>query len=101
MANEVEKLNNVAVGDIETVNGKTDSNIEKVNSLELTGATYFSATGGTKTTVTISGTDYYVHIFTANGNFNISTIGDDNPSFLVVGGGGGGGHDNAGGGGAG
>jgi len=37
MANEIEKLNAIAIGDIEKFNGKTDSNIEKINSFEFTG----------------------------------------------------------------
>ena len=37
MANEIEKINAIAIADIEAFNGKTDSNIEKLNGLEFTG----------------------------------------------------------------
>ena len=39
MANQVEKVNNIAIADIEKFNGKTDDNIEKINGLEFTGVT--------------------------------------------------------------
>ena len=38
MANQVEKLNGIAIGSIEKFNGATDSNIEKINGLEFTGS---------------------------------------------------------------
>lgn len=38
MANEIEKVNAIAIADIETINGKTDDNIEKLNGLEFAGA---------------------------------------------------------------
>jgi len=41
MANQVKKLNGIAIGSIEKFNGATDSNIEKINGLEFTGS--FSA----------------------------------------------------------
>ena len=37
MANEIEKLNTIAIADIEKFNGKTDDNIEKLNAFEFTG----------------------------------------------------------------
>ena len=37
MANEIEKLNTIAIADIEKFNGKTDNNIEKLNAFEFTG----------------------------------------------------------------
>jgi len=37
MANEIEKVNTIAIADIEKFNGKTDDNIEKLNSLEFVG----------------------------------------------------------------
>lgn len=39
MANQVEKLNGIAISSIEKFNGATDSNIEKINGLEFTGFT--------------------------------------------------------------
>ena len=37
MANEIEKVNTIAIADIEKFNGKTDDNIEKLNAFEFTG----------------------------------------------------------------
>ena len=37
MANEIEKVNTIAIADIEKFNGKTDDNIEKLNTLEFAG----------------------------------------------------------------
>ena len=37
MANEIEKVNTIEISDIEKFNGKTDDNIEKLNSLEFVG----------------------------------------------------------------
>ena len=42
MSNQVEKLNGIALTDIETFNGKTDANIEKLN-----GKTFLGLTAGT------------------------------------------------------
>jgi len=39
MANQVEKLNGIAITSIEKVNGLTDAQIEKINGLEFTGST--------------------------------------------------------------
>jgi len=39
MANEIEKVNTIAIADIEKINGKTDDNIEKLNTFELAGVT--------------------------------------------------------------
>ena len=46
MANEIEKINDIAIASIEKLNDKTDANIQAVNGLELTGG----ASGGTITT---------------------------------------------------
>jgi len=37
MANETEKVNTIAIADIEKINGKTDDNIENLSGLEFTG----------------------------------------------------------------
>ena len=37
MANEVKKVNNVAITNIKNINGQTDANIKKINSREFTG----------------------------------------------------------------
>ena len=62
-----------------------------------------TASGGFVNDYTESGTVYRAHIFTANGQFQVTSIGDfgSNVEYLVVGGGGGGGNDGGGGGGAG
>ena len=39
MANAVEKVNNIAIADIEAVNGITDANLQALNGLEFTGST--------------------------------------------------------------
>ena len=61
----------------------------------------FSATGGTISNVTISGTNYRVHTFTTSGTFTVTAGSTTTASALVVAGGGGGGGRCAGGGGAG
>ncbi len=58
------------------------------------------ATGGSQTTVTISGETYRVHRFTGNGNFRMLSD-EGRVEVLIVGGGGGGGNNGGGGGGAG
>ena len=100
MANNVEKLNGIAVTDIETVNGKTDANIEALNGEELVGEVAFSASGGTETTYSSGGTDYKVHTFLSSGTFTVvGNTGMPAADFLVVAGGSTG--QNMGGGGAG
>ena len=37
MANAIEKVNSIAITDIETINTKTDDNIQAFNSFEFTG----------------------------------------------------------------
>ena len=59
------------------------------------------ATGGTRTTYTVSSTKYAAHAFTASGSLAVSAASNSYPNqcdFLVVGGGGGGAGDNIGGG---
>ena len=75
----INKINEVDVDNINKINEVSYGSLTSYG--DVSNATYFSATGGTKTTVTISGTDYYVHLFTSSGNFNISTIGEDDPRF--------------------
>ena len=70
----------------------------------LTGGYYYGAsgsrpTGGTISTSTISGTEYRIHTFTADGNFVVGQSGT--VDMLIVGGGGGGGNYLGGGGGGG
>ena len=102
MANEVEKLNSIAILSIEKVNTLTDDNIEKINTLNFLGVPpYMTATGGT---ITTDG-DYKVHTFTSGGTWTVTTIGQagagNQVQYLVIGSGGGGGNNTAGGGGAG
>ena len=48
MANQIDKLNGIAIGDIAKFNGLEDSDIEKLNGLEFTGIVDFTwSTGGT------------------------------------------------------
>ena len=65
MANQIEKLNTVAIASIEKVNTLTDAQIEKINTLEFAGTVYTVATGGT---ITTDG-DYKVHTFNSSGTF--------------------------------
>jgi len=60
MANEIEKVNTIAIADIEKFNGKTDDNIEKLNTLEFAGlaSTFYGSraffhvpTGGNQTNI--------------------------------------------------
>ena len=46
MANEIEKVNTIAIADIEKFNGKTDDNIEKLNTLDFEGldSTFYGGT---------------------------------------------------------
>lgn len=56
MANAIEKLNTIAIADIEAINGKTDANIQALNTLELTGGFSFgSLTWSTYTVAPWSG----------------------------------------------
>ena len=47
MANAVEKVNTIAIADIEAINGKTDANIQALNALEFSGFTYSGITWST------------------------------------------------------
>ena len=69
MANEIEKVNSIAIGDIEKVSSRTDDNIQAINSLEFTGSSPYTA-----------------HVFTSTGELNVSSGGE--AQILVVGGGG-------------
>ena len=72
MANEVKKVNNVAITDIKNINGQTDANIKKINTKEFTGlsagtwsassaslgtarSNFFSAQGSARTAMAIIG----------------------------------------------
>ena len=61
MANAIEKVNTIAITDIEKINGKTDDNIQAFNSFEFTGVIPYGgiswATGGTHSTR--SSTSYF------------------------------------------
>ena len=84
MANEIEKINNIAIASIEKLNAKTDANIQAVNGFELTGESFIVATGGS---IATSG-DYKVHSFTSNGTFEVTSKGGsgvgDQIEYLVV-----------------
>jgi len=51
MANAVEKVNTIAIADIEAINGKTDANIQALNALELSGGYTFGSLTWTTATV--------------------------------------------------
>ena len=96
MANEIEKVNDIAIASIEKINGITDANMEKLNALEFTAAaSYPSHTGGSSTT---SGVYKFV-TFTSSGTFAF-TAGSGGPSntldYLIIAGGASGGHGNNG-----
>ena len=72
MANEVKKVNNVAITNIKNINGQTDANIKKINTKEFTGlsagtwsassaalgtarSTFFSAQGSTRAAMAVIG----------------------------------------------
>ena len=55
MANQVEKLNGIAITSIEKINGATDSNIEKINGLEFTGIVLVNQQSRSFTTVDSGG----------------------------------------------
>ena len=58
MANEVEKVNGIEVGDIEKINGRTDANIENLSSREF-----------------VAGTTWKVHVYTGVGTFVVGASG--------------------------
>ena len=100
MANEIEKVNTIAIADIEKINGITDDNLQELNTFEMTGIPpAMAASGGTETTTTVDGVSYKFHTFTSSGTLNITSAGV--ADILVVAGGGSGGQDCGGGGGGG
>ena len=72
MANAVEKVNTIAILDIETINGKTDANIQAFNGKEFTGVIPYSGV-----TWTSGGAQAY-----REGQGGIGTVA----SFIIVGG---------------
>ena len=76
MANEIEKVNSIAIASIAKFNGKTDDNMQKINGAEFTGSV-----------------SYRSHQFTSNGTFSVTTGGS--VDVLVVAGGGGGGQSSS------
>ena len=59
MANQVEKVNAIAIADIEKIIGRTDDNIEKISGLEFTGVTdamtlLGTVTGSDVTSITVN-----------------------------------------------
>ena len=50
MANQVAKINGIAIASIANINGITDANLAKLNGREFTGFDGMVATGGTITT---------------------------------------------------
>ena len=87
MANNVLKVNGIAIASIGKINGQDDDDLAKLNGEEFTGVVFGVATGGT---ITTDG-DYKVHKFTSSGTFEVTTVPSAGVEYLVVGGGGGGG----------
>jgi len=90
MANQVEKVNAIAIADIEKIIGRTDDNIEKISGLEFAGITEAhtllssqSASGSdTDITFDVSGYSYNVLLFEFI-NFDSTDGADDYMSFQV------------------
>jgi hypothetical protein len=80
MANNVVKVNGIAIASIAKINGQTDSDLAKLNGEEFTG--FVATTAATGGTVTTDG-DFKVHTFTSSGTFSVSSAGD-NVEGLVV-----------------
>jgi len=79
-------------------------NVNTISSISAytSGFQSIAATGGNLAAVAVSGVTYKVHIFTANGNFAVTSANSNaTVDYLIVGGGGGGGMDMGGGGGGG
>ena len=81
MANEVKKVNNIAITDIKNINGQTDADIKKINTKEFTGlsAGTWSASGDS--------------LNTARSNF-FSAQGSTRDAMAIIGGNGTGGLSN-------
>jgi len=71
MANQVNKLNAIAIGSIAKVNGLTDANIEKINGLEFTG------------TIDISVVTGYTQVATA-GSYSCNMTYDEDNNYVYV-----------------
>jgi len=77
MANQVEKINAIAITDIENLNGKTDANIEKFNGKELTGTVDPSTIVG-YTAVQQSGSA------TTDAQYGVNMTYDEDNNFVYV-----------------
>ena len=71
MANNVKKVNGIAIANIAKINGQNDSDLAKLNGEEFTGVSFITATGGS---IATSG-DYKIHSFTSNGTFEVVSKG--------------------------
>lgn len=71
MANQVDRVNGVAIASIEAINGMTDANIQAFNSFEFAGFTYDGITW------TVGATDTH-----RGGHGGTGTV----EAFLIVGG---------------
>ena len=97
MANNVKKVNGIAIADVKKLNTIAAADIKELNGEEFTTTDLIvAATGGS---IATSG-DYKIHTFNSSATFAVSNAGRLH-SMIVVGGGGGGGGSQAGGGGAG
>jgi len=70
MANEIEKVNSIALTSIESVNDKTDANIQAFNGLEFAGYGGLTwATGGTDTHRSSAATTGTIAAFLMTGGY--------------------------------
>ena len=76
MANEVTKVNGIAIASITKINGQNDSDLAKLNGQEFTGVLPFMTvtSHGAVTPVPESG-DYRIYKFTSSGDFVIGGLG--------------------------
>jgi hypothetical protein len=74
MANEIEKVNTIEITDIEKFNGKTDDNIEKLNTLEFVGVVDPLFAG---TRAVIAGGDDGTSLEDTTSNMDYKTIDSD------------------------
>jgi hypothetical protein len=86
---DIDKINNVAVADIDKFQSTTFATGQKVNNQDVSLViTYTEASGGDSTA---TDGDYKVHTFLSSANLNITTKGTADIEYLIIAGGGAGG----------
>ena len=104
MANNVKKVNGIAIASIGKINGQNDSDLAKLNGEEFTGVLPFMTV--TSPSATATSGDYKIYTFNSSSNFVVGALGSSDSNnevdiLAVAGGGGGGGCTAADGGGGG